>query len=70
MEQDLLNDRTNDLSAIAASFRYFQFSAADAFRRMHGDVLALLGFGQVEKTLIALLPPVRLMRPNAAPATI
>jgi polyhydroxyalkanoate synthase len=48
MEQDRLNDRANGLPAIAANFRYFQFSAADVFRRMQGDVLALLGFGPVE----------------------
>ena len=48
MEQDSLNDWTNGLSAIGASFRYFQFSAADAVRRMQGDILALLGLGRVE----------------------
>ena len=48
MEQDRLNDRANGLPAIATNFRYSQFSAADAFRRVQGDVLALLGFGPVE----------------------
>lgn len=47
MEQDHLNDWANGLSAIAADLRYFEFSAADAFRRMQGDMLALLGFGPV-----------------------
>jgi hypothetical protein len=58
MEQDSLNDWTNGLPAIGASFRYLQFSAADALRRMQGDTLALLGFGP-SKAIIALLPPVR-----------
>jgi polyhydroxyalkanoate synthase len=43
-----LNDWTNGLSALGANFRYFQFSAADAVRRMQGDILALFGLGPVE----------------------
>jgi len=45
MKQDRLNDWANGPPAIAASLRYFEFSAADAVRRMQGDMLALLGFG-------------------------
>jgi len=48
MKQHHLSDWTNGPLAIAASLRYFEFSAADAFRRMQGDMLALLGFGPVE----------------------
>jgi polyhydroxyalkanoate synthase len=32
----------------AAALRHVQFSALDAFRRMQGDALALLGFGPIE----------------------
>jgi polyhydroxyalkanoate synthase len=32
----------------AAALRHVQFSALDAFRRMQGDTLALLGFGPIE----------------------
>ncbi len=48
MSQGRLNDWANGPPAIAASLQYFEFSAADAFRRAQGDMLALLGFGPVE----------------------
>ena len=47
-EQDRPDDRASIAPPFAVAVRHMQFSVVDAFRRLQGDVLALLGFGPVE----------------------
>jgi polyhydroxyalkanoate synthase len=50
MENDHSSTKVNGSLVSEASLRYLQFSMVDAFRRMQGDVLALFGFGPVERS--------------------